>query len=88
MRGYEGRWGYQGPMCWEISHQTSRYLDDCLPISTKIRMTLHLASCGRCRTYVKQVGLVQETLALLPKQNLSPLKQYLLRRQFSARHTQ
>lgn len=87
MRGDERRWGYQGPTCSEISCQASTYLDDCLPSPTQIQMTLHLASCGHCRTYVKQVGFVQQMLAFLPKQTSTLITQYLLRRWFSGRHT-
>ena len=88
MKGDEGRWDRSGPTCWEITNQTCEYLGDRLPIPTQIRMTLHLAACGHCRVYVKQVGFVQQTLALLPKQNPAPINHDLLRRQFSSLHTQ
>jgi hypothetical protein len=88
MRGYAGRWEHRGSRCCEIMSQVCQYLDDSLPIPTQIRMTLHLASCGHCRVYVKQVGFVQWTLALLPNQKFSPINQSLLRRWFSALHAQ
>jgi len=88
MRSYEGRWDHRGPTCSEIVHQACEYLDDCFPIPTEFRMTLHLAACGHCRTYVKQVGFVQQTLSLLPKQNPAPINHDLLRRRFSSLHTQ
>jgi predicted anti-sigma-YlaC factor YlaD len=88
MRSYEGRWDHRRLTCREVSYQVSTYLDDCLPIPTQIRMTLHLAACGHCRTYVKQVGFVQQTLSLLPKQNPAPINHDLLRRRFSSLHAQ
>lgn len=87
MRGDGRRWEYRRLTCREVSHQVSTYLDDCLPIPTQIRMTLHLAACGHCRTYVKQVGFVQQKLSLLPKQNPAPINHDLLRRRFSSLHT-
>lgn len=88
MRGCEWQWEHRGPTCHEITHQTGTYLDDRIPRPTQVRMTLHLASCDHCRAYVKQVGFVQQTLALLPKLNPTPINQSLLRRRFSALHTQ
>ena len=88
MRGCEGRWKHRGPICWEITHHASEYLDDRLPSPTQIRMTLHLAACSHCRTYVKQVGFVQQTLALLPRQNLAPITHDFLRCRFTSLHTQ
>jgi predicted anti-sigma-YlaC factor YlaD len=88
MRGCEGRWDHQGLTCREIAHQTSKFLDDHLPVPTQSRMTLHLPACGHCRAYVKQIGFVQQSLALLSKQKFAPLNQSFLRRQFSAHHTQ
>jgi predicted anti-sigma-YlaC factor YlaD len=88
MRGCEGRQDDWGLTCWEIAHQASKYLGDRLPIPTQLRMTLHLAACGHCRAYVKQIGFVQQTLAFLPKQKFAPLNQSFLRRRFSAPHTQ
>lgn len=74
--------------CCEFTNQASAYLDDRLPIHAQIKMTLHLASCRHCRTYVKQVGFVQQTLALLPKQMPSRLNLHVLRWQFFALDTQ
>lgn len=88
MRGYEGPWSHRRPMCREVSNQANDYLDERLPIPTQIRITLHLAACDHCRAYVKQVGFVQQTLALLPKLNSAPINQSLLRRRFPALHTQ
>jgi len=88
MRGYEGQRNYQRPLCREVSNQAHDYLDERLPILTQIEMALHLAACGHCRTYVKQLGFVQQALPLLPKQNLTPITHDILRRRFSSLHTQ
>ncbi len=88
MRGCDKRWEHRGPTCREIFHLVCEYLDDRLPIPTQIRVTLHLAACSHCRTYVKQLGFVQRTLALLPKQNLAPITRDFLRRRFSSLHAQ
>ena len=88
MRGCEGQRERRGPTCREILRQACEHLNDRLPIPTQIRVTLHLAACGHCRTYVKQVGVVQQTLIYLPKQNPVPINHDLLRRRFSLLHTQ
>lgn len=88
MKGGEGQWDRQKLTCCEITQQTSEYLDDRLSPPTQVRMTLHLASCRHCRTYVKQVGFVQQALSFLPMQNLEPINQDVLRRRFQAWHTQ
>jgi hypothetical protein len=51
-------------------------------------MIFYFVARGYCRAHVKQMGFVQQALALLSKQKLVPCNHALLRRRFSAHHTQ
>ena len=70
--------------CRELAEWASHYLDDQLPLSSKILVGLHLASCNHCRAYVKQIDLVSSALRNLPKLYPPPINR--LRQQFAARH--
>jgi hypothetical protein len=51
-----------------------------------MRIALHLVTCADCRAHLRQVALVRDTLARLPKKLPSPLIRLRLRRQFAAQH--
>lgn len=72
--------------CREVVERTTRYLEDYLQASARAGMDSHLASCVGCRTYVKQIALVRETTALLPRPVSPPPNQARLRRYFAQRH--
>lgn len=88
MKDHPSQWTHSGLTCRDLTDRASEYLDDRLPILTKVRVGLHLASCADCRTYVKQIALVCETLEGLPKLYPSPLNRLRLRQQFAAHHGQ
>jgi hypothetical protein len=75
-----------GLACWEVTDRASEYLDDCLPIQTKVRIGLHLTSCVHCYNYVKQIHLVSSALRSLPKLYPSQAIRLRLRQRFDARH--
>lgn len=77
---------HSGLTCRELAERASHYLDDQLPLSSKIRVGWHLASCSHCRAYVKQIDLVSSALKSLPKLHPSPINRLRLRQQFAARH--
>ena len=86
MNDHPSQWVQSGLTCHDVTDRVSEYLDDRLPILTKDRVDLHLASCGHCRAYMKQLDLVSSELRSLPKLYPSPLNRLRLREQFAARH--
>ncbi|HSL06121.1 MAG TPA: zf-HC2 domain-containing protein [Nitrospiraceae bacterium] len=76
----------RGLTCWDVTGRASEYLDDHLPILTKVLVGLHLASCAHCRSYVKQIDLVSSALRTFPKLYPSPVNRLRLRQRFAARH--
>ena len=88
MKDHPSQWILGGLTCREVAERASHYLEDRLPLSTKIRVGLHLASCADCRTYVKQIAAVCETLESLPTLYPPPINRLRLRQQFDAHHGQ
>ena len=86
MKDHPSHWLTSGLKCRNVTDRTSEHLDDRLPIVTKVRIGIHLASCPDCRAYVKQMALIRKTIALLPKQYPSPNHRLYLRQHFAARH--
>lgn len=88
MKDHPSQWIDSGLTCRDVTERATDYLEDRLPIFTKIRVGLHLASCTHCRAYVMQIGLVSSMLRSLPKLYPSPVNRYRLCRQFAAHHGQ
>jgi hypothetical protein len=86
MKDHPSQWIQSGLICRDVVDRSSQYLDDRLPILTKIRVGLHLASCAHCCTYLKQTALLCEASARLPKQYPSPIQRLRLRQHFAAHH--
>lgn len=76
-----------GVTCREIADRATDYLEERLPIFTRAKIELHLASCSGCHDYVTQISLVKDTMALLSKQSPSPIKRLRLRELFVASHS-
>lgn len=87
MKDHPSQWIASSLTCHEVTALVSDYLDGRLALISKVRVGLHLASCAHCRAYVKQIRLVQETLALFPKQPPLPINRLRLRQQFAASHS-
>jgi predicted anti-sigma-YlaC factor YlaD len=87
MKDHPPQWIQSGLTCRDLTDRASEYLDNRLPILTKVLVGLHLASCAHCRTYVKQIDLVSSALRSLPKLHPSPVNRPRLRQQFAASHT-
>ena len=88
MKDHPLQWIHSGLTCRDLTNRASEYLEDRLPILTKVRVGLHLASCAHCRAYVKQIDLVSSALRSLPKLYPSPVNRLRLRQQFAANHGQ
>ena len=86
MKDHPLQWIHSGLTCRDVTDRASKYLDNHLPILTKVPVGLHLASCAHCRAYVKQIDLVSSALRSLPKLYPSPLNRFRLRQRFAARH--
>ena len=87
MKDYPSQWTHSGLTCRDLTNRASEYLEDRLPILTKFRVGFHLASCADCRTYMKQMALVREAAAGLPKQYPSPINRLRLRQHFACCHS-
>jgi len=87
MKDHPSQWIPIGLTCRDVAEQATDYLENRLPILTKIRVGLHVASCAGCRSYVVQIGLVSSALGSFPKLYLSPVNRLHLRQQFAAHHT-
>ncbi|HLZ36018.1 MAG TPA: zf-HC2 domain-containing protein [Nitrospira sp.] len=83
MKDHPSQWITSGVTCRDVAVRASEYLDDRLPILTQLRIALHLGSCARCRTYMKQIILISETARLVPTPVPSPINRLRLRRQFA-----
>jgi hypothetical protein len=86
MKDYPSQWICSGLTCCDVTDRASEYLDDRLPILTKVLVGLHLASCAHCRAYMEQIDLVSSALRSLPKLYPSPLNRLCLSERFAARH--
>jgi len=84
MKDHPSQWIHSELTCRDVAERATDYLDNHLPILTKVPVGLHLASCADCRAYLKQIALVSEALGRLPK--LYPRTINRLRRHFSALH--
>jgi predicted anti-sigma-YlaC factor YlaD len=69
--------------CREVVECATAYLEESVQRSARLSMDFHLAGCTGCRTYVKQITLVREATALLPKPVFSPPKRTRLRQYFA-----
>ncbi|UVT17635.1 MAG: hypothetical protein H8K04_08935 [Nitrospira sp.] len=72
-----------GMTCRELTGRTSDYLEDRLSACMKVDIGLHLASCVGCRAYVRQISLIRDAVALMPKEFPSPINRLRLRQRFA-----
>ncbi|MGH7216902.1 MAG: zf-HC2 domain-containing protein [Nitrospiraceae bacterium] len=86
MKDHPSQWITSGLTCRDVTDRASEYLDDRLPIMTKVRVGAHLAACAHCRAYIKQIDLVSSALRSLPKLYPSPLNRLRLSERFAAQH--
>jgi len=86
MKDHPSQWIASGLRCRDVTDRATEYLEERLPILTKIRVGLHLASCPGCRVYMRQLSLIGEMSPLLPKLYPSPIHRLHLRRHYNALH--
>jgi predicted anti-sigma-YlaC factor YlaD len=86
MKDHPSQWIRSGLTCCDVTDRACEYLDDHLPILTKVLVGLHLSSCAGCRAYMQQIDLVSSALRSLPKLYPSPVNRIRLRWQFAAQN--
>lgn len=86
MKDHPSQWTSNGLTCRDVTDRASEYLDDRLLSLTNVLVDLHLASCGHCRVYMKQIDLISSALRGLPTLYPSPMNRLRLRQQFATRH--
>ncbi|MGQ0696516.1 MAG: zf-HC2 domain-containing protein [Nitrospiraceae bacterium] len=84
MKDHPSQWIASGLTCRQVTAKATLYLEDQSSLFTTIRIGLHLASCADCRIYIKQMALVTEAVASLPKCYPSPVNRLRLRQQYAA----
>jgi predicted anti-sigma-YlaC factor YlaD len=77
-----------GLTCRDVAEWATAYLEDRLPIFSRVCVGVHVASCADCREYVKQIAEVCETVKGLPNLYPAPVNRHRLCRQFVAHHGQ
>lgn len=87
MKDHPSQWIRSGLSCRDVTERASEYRDDRLPILTKVRVGLHLASCANCRAYLRHMILICEMAAQLPKRYPSPIQRLQLRRKFAEHYS-
>ena len=88
MKQHPSQWIHSRLICRDVAKQATDYLEDRLPLFTKICVGLHVASCADCRSYVKQIDLVSSALRSLPTLYPSSSHRLSLRQQFVAHQGQ
>ena len=88
MKDHPSQWIHSRLTCCDVTRLATDYLEDRLPLFTKVCIGLHMASCAGCRSYVMQISLVSSALRCLPKLYPSPVNRLSLRQQFAAHHGQ
>jgi anti-sigma factor RsiW len=57
------------PVCRDVSELVTGYLEQTLPLGTRLRTRWHLAQCVACRRYVAQM---RQTIRLLGATSFPP----------------
>lgn len=55
-----------GFSCERVADLASAFIDDELTTAQWLRYRMHLAACGPCKEYVRQLGITVEVLRRLP----------------------
>lgn len=88
MKDDPSQWITSGLTCRQVTDRTTDSLAERLPLLTGVRLGGHLATCVDCRAYVKQMALIREALAGLPKIYPRAIDRLRLRRYFTLVHSQ
>lgn len=58
--------------CKQMTENVTEYSEGALPLWKRIQFRLHLAMCRHCRTYVRQIELIRDSLAVLSSERPVP----------------
>lgn len=59
--------------CKELVAHSSDYLDDQLTLRQRLAVRVHLAMCGNCRRFIRQMKLTQAVIRQMPEDELPEL---------------
>ena len=59
--------------CKELVAHSSDYLDGQLPLRQRLAVRAHLAMCGNCRRFIRQMKLTQAVIRQMPDEELPEL---------------
>lgn len=59
--------------CKELVAHSSNYLDDQLTLRQRLAVRAHLAMCGNCRRFIRQMKLTQAVIRQMPEEELPEL---------------
>ncbi len=58
--------------CREVSELVSRSLDEPLPLMTRLQVAFHLAMCGMCRGFARQLRWLRDLVRREADEKLPP----------------
>ena len=58
--------------CQELVELVTEYLENQLPVSTRLRFEAHLTQCSGCRTYLEQMRQTIRAMGWLPTESIEP----------------
>jgi len=85
MKDHPSQWITSGLTCRDLADRATDFLEERLPILTKVRCALHLASCPSCRVYLQQIDIVSEWVRHLPPIAPFAINRLHLRQRFAVR---
>jgi anti-sigma factor RsiW len=56
--------------CQELVELVTDYLENHLPVSSRLRFEAHLAQCSGCRTYLEQMRQTIRAMGRLPTESI------------------
>lgn len=59
--------------CKEVVAHSSDYLDGQLTLRQRLAVRAHLAMCGNCRRFIRQMKLTQAVIRQMPDEELTEL---------------
>ena len=59
--------------CKEVVAHSSDYLDGQLTLRQRLAVRAHLAMCGNCRRFIRQMKLTQAVIRQMPEEELPEL---------------
>jgi predicted anti-sigma-YlaC factor YlaD len=58
--------------CRELTELVTEYLEGQLSLGQRLRFEMHIAMCGHCRAYLRQMKHTVQILGKLPEESVPP----------------